>query len=969
MNNGFRLIEERLIKEIESKGSLYLHEKSGARLFHIENNDDNKVFSINFRTPPIDNTGLTHILEHSVLSGSRKFPTKEPFVDLAKGSLNTFLNALTFADKTLYPVASRNEKDFYNLMDVYMDAVFYPNIYTCPEIFMQEGWHYDISSKDENITYKGVVYNEMLGAFSSPEEILFSRVMEALYPDTAYGFEAGGNPDHIIELTYEKFIDYHKKYYHPSNSYIYLYGNVDINKVLKFLDENYLCNFDWLNIDSALKKQDSFSKIMDKSFYYPVSSEDEEEDGTYLSINYVVGNSCDVELSIGLEILEYILLETPASPLKKALIDAEIGKDVMGNFDEGLLQPMFNIVLKYSNLNEKNNFIKIVEDTLKDIVKNKIDKKLIEAAINSLEFKFREANGEDTPKGLLYGIRCMDSWLYSEDPFMYIEYDNAFNSIKEKAKDKYFENLIQKYLINNTHASIVTLVPKQGLSEEAAKLLNEKLRAYKESLSEEDLDKLIEDNRKLLVRQTTPDSTKSLEKIPLISLEDISKVTTMPALEEREEKGTKVLYHDVYTNKIIYLDLLFDTSSVDYELLPYIALLSDVLGMVKTKKHTYGELSNEIDIHTGGIGFDVEVYEEIDTKNFHPKFIVETKALNYKLPALIELLNEIINSSRFNNKKRLLEIIRETKADIEMELIDDGQAVAAKRLCSYFSPYAAYVEILTGISYYNFIADLEVDFNNKYHEVAKNLEKISRKIFNKSNLIVSLVCEEKDYKQFQKSYPQFVDNLPDKKLKPVDYKPKYFSKNEGIFNSGNVQFVAKGYNYKELGYSYSGYLQVLKNILSLDYLWSRVRVQGGAYGAFSRFEMSGNAYFVSYRDPNLKNTLEIYDEIQGYLEKFDISDREMTKYIIGAISALDQPLSPSEVGQRADEMYFRNITKEDMQRERDEVLNTNIYKIRELAPLIGKLMKQNYICVVGNEAAIRKNVNYFDRVYNIFDNK
>lgn len=969
MNNGFKLIEERYIQEIEAKGSLYLHEKSGARLFHIENKDDNKVFSISFRTPPVDNTGLTHILEHSVLSGSRKFPTKEPFVDLAKGSLNTFLNALTFGDKTMYPVASKNEKDFYNLMDVYMDAVFYPNIYSCPEIFMQEGWHYAINSRDENITYKGVVYNEMLGAFSSPEEMLFSLVMETLYPDTQYSFESGGNPDFITDLTNEKFLDYHKKYYHPSNSYIYLYGDGNINEELKFLNDKYLCEFDRSLVDSTLINQTPFPKIVDKTYYYPVSSLEEEEDGTYFSLSFVTGQACDVELSIALDILEYMLLETPASPLKKALIDAGIGKDVMGNFDEGLLQPMFNIVLKDSNLEEKSNFVKIVQNTLKAIVENKVDKKLIEASINSLEFKFREASGEDTPKGLLFGIRCMDSWLYCEDPFIHIEYDKALTSIKEKAKGNYFEDLIEKYLIDNTHGGIVTLVPKFGLAVERTLKINEKLRDYKASLSTEELDELIRKNKKLLLRQTEPDSIENLEKIPLISLEDISRVGTFPPLEVREEKGTKILYHKADTNKIIYVDLLFDTSYVELELLPYISLLSDVLGMVSTKKHTEGELSNQIDIHTGGIGFNVDVYEEIDTKKIHPKLIIETKALSHKLPQLIEILQDIINNSKFNNKKRLLEIIRETKSDIEMELIDEGHSVAAKRLCAYFSNYAAYVEILTGISYYNFIADLEVDFNKKYHKVVENLQKVSKSIFNKRNLIVSLVCDEENYKQFQNSYPQFVDNLRDFKPQPVDCKINLFPKNEGIINSANVQFVAKGYNYMELGYSYSGYLQVLKNILSLDYLWNKIRVQGGAYGAFSRFEMSGNAYLVSYRDPNLENTLEIYDGIQEYLENFQISDREMQKYIIGTISGLDQPLTPSQLGQRSDEMYFRNIKESDLESEREEILNTDIYKIRELAPMFGGLMKENYICAVGNENVIRDNEKYFANVYNVFDNK
>lgn len=969
MNFGFRLIEERYIKEMESTGRLFLHEKSGARLLHIDNKDNNKVFCISFRTPPIDNTGLTHILEHSVLSGSRKFPTKEPFVDLAKGSLNTFLNALTFADKTMYPVASKNDKDFRNLMDVYLDAVFYPKIYECPEIFMQEGWHYDINDAEEDITYKGVVYNEMLGAFSSPEEMLFSRIMKNLYPDNSYGFEAGGDPDFITELTHKKLLDYHRNYYHPSNSYIYLYGDVNIDKQLKFIDEEYLCRFDRVNVDSLPMLQKGFKEHGNKTYYYPVSSEEEEEDGTYLSLNFVTGEACDVELAIGLDILEYILLETPASPLRKALIDAEIGKDVMGNYDEGLLQPMFNIVVKDSNLDQLDRFLSITNKTLEEIVEKGIDKKLIEASINSLEFKLREANGEDTPKGLLYGIRCMDSWLYCEDPFLQLEYKNALNSIKSKAEEGYFEGLIKRYIIENTHSAIVILAPKMGLSEEKELIERKKLKEYKESLSVEELNELIDKNKRLIERQTLPDSVENLEKIPMVEIEDISRETVIPPLEIQEEMGTKVLYHRLSTNKIIYFDLIFDTRGVPEELLPYIALLSDILGDVSTKKYSYGELSNEIDIHTGGIAFSIEAYEEIDSKRFHPKFIVETKALSHKFQEVLELVLEILNNSKFNNKKRLLEIIRETKSDIEADLIDEGDSVAVKRLCSYFSDYGSYIEILTGISYYNFISDLEVDFNKKYKDIVKNLKTVKEIIFNKSNLIVSLVCDGEDYEQFSKNYQHFVDKFPDNVYKPVDYKLTNSIKNEGIINSANVQFVAKGYNYRTLGYKYSGTLQVLKNILSLEYLWNRVRVQGGAYGVFSRFEMSGNSYFVSYRDPNLENTLNVYSDMYAFIKNFEVSEREMTKYIIGAISSLDQPLTPCQMGQRSDEMYFRNITPEIMQRERNEILNTDKFKVREYAEFLKDIINQNYICVVGNERTIKDSSDLFEKVYNIFDNK
>jgi presequence protease len=972
MNYGFKLVEERYIGELECNAKLFLHEKSGARFFYIDSKDDNNVFSISFRTPPVDNTGLTHILEHSVLCGSKKFPTKEPFVDLAKGSLNTFLNAMTFADKTMYPVASKNEKDFYNLVDVYMDAVLNPNIYECPEIMMQEGWHYDINDKSEDITYKGVVYNEMLGAFSSPEEILFSKIMESLYPDTSYGYESGGDPDYITDLSNESFLEYHKKYYHPANSYIYFYGNSSLDKMMEFLDHNYLGTFDKAEIDnnsfSILKTQNAFDKCIEKDIFYPVSSSEEEQDGTYISINFVVGRACDAKLSIGMDILEYILLETPASPLKKALIDEEIGRDVLGNYDEGLLQPMFNIVLKDSNVEEKQRFLEIVQRTLEELVKNGIDEKLIEASINSLEFKFREADGEGTPKGLLYGIRCMSSWIYDEDPFKHLEYEGHLEEIKLSAKNGYFEELIKEHLLDNTHTSIMLLIPKQGLAEEKEVAAKKRLKEYKENLTENEIEKLLDCNRKLSIRQNSVDRDEDREKIPMISLEDIKKEAEMPPLEVKIEAGTKVLYHKLQTNKIVYMDLLFDTSSVSEELLPYIALLSDVMGFLSTDKYTYGELSNEIDIHTGGISFNVDAYEEVGSGKLHPKFIVETKALSNKLQEEVDLINDILHGTIFTDRKRLWEILMETKADMEMELIEDGHSVATKRLCAYFSSYSSYIERLTGVVYYNFIADLEVDFDKKFNKISKNLKKVRDIIFIKENLITSITCEDEDYQQFATSYPQIVNNLYGKSCKTFEYKLPFINKNEGIFNSSNIVHVSKGYNYKALGYEYSGQMQVLKNILSLEYLWNKVRVIGGAYGVFARFEMSGNAYFASYRDPNLKETLNVYDSISNYLSTFEVSDREMSKYIIGAISVLDQPMTPQQSAQRADELYFRNISEKDIQKERDEILSTNTQGIRKFKELVSRLVEQNYVCVVGSESLIKSNKECFDMMYNVFDN-
>ena len=580
---GFKLIEEKNLDDINSMGRIFEHEKSGARLFHLENEDDNKVFSIGFRTPPSDSTGVAHILEHSVLCGSRKFPSKEPFVELAKGSLNTFLNAMTFSDKTMYPVASRNTKDFYNLMDVYMDAVLYPNIHKTDEIMMQEGWHYELDNKDSELTYKGVVYNEMKGAYSSPERVLIGGIQESLFPDTTYGVESGGNPKNIPELTKEQFKDFHKKYYHPSNSFIYLYGDMDLLKTLSFINNEYLKDFDKIEVHSDIDMQQAFDAMKEVTIEYPISLSEQEEDKTYLSLNFVTGSAMDTEAYYALDILESMLLETPSAPLKKAIIDAKIGKDVFGIYDGGILQPVFGIIAKNANEGDKDKFKAVVMDTLRSLVREGLDKKLIESAINSKEFALREADYGGYPKGLIYNIKALDSWLYGASPMMHLQYEATFKKIRTALSTNYFEKLIEKYLLNNSHCTLLVSKPVKGLDEVRTEELKKELEAYKNSLSENELEQLMAQTNRLKERQNTPDSVENIEKLPLLSLKDIDpSIEKLPTIE-KEESGIKILHHDLFTSGIAYVNLYFDTNAVAQEDIPYLAILTRVLGSIATE--------------------------------------------------------------------------------------------------------------------------------------------------------------------------------------------------------------------------------------------------------------------------------------------------------------------------------------------------------------------------------------------------
>lgn len=963
--SGFKLLSIKDLKEINSENYLFEHIKSGAKLMFLKNDDDNKVFSIAFRTPPENSTGVAHILEHSVLCGSRKFPVKEPFVELLKGSLNTFLNAMTFADKTIYPVASRNDKDFSNLMDVYLDAVFFPNIYIHKEIFMQEGWHYELENSKDEITYKGVVYNEMKGAFSSPDSILYRKSEESLYPDTPYGFESGGEPDCIPDLGYEEFLNFHKKFYHPSNSYIYLYGNLNIEEKLKFIDEEYLNIFNRAEINSKIVKQNTFDKMREVEVEYPIGDTEKLEDKTNYSMNFCIGKSDESELNLAFEILEYILLETPSSPLKKALIDEKLGKDVYGMFEDGIAQTFMSIIIKNSNEGEKERFIKIVDDTLNNLVKNGIDKKLIEASINIREFNLREAQFQGYPKGLVYHIKSMGTWLYDCDPLLNLKYENSIKNIKTALTTNYFENLIEKHLLKNNHKSLVTVKPKKGLAELKAEDIKKELKLYKEKLSSVEIDNLVSETKKLQERQNTPDSIDDINKIPLLSIEDINPNTDeLPLVVKNREK----LFHPVFTNKIYYMNLYFNSDVVKEELIPYVSLLAAMIGEVSTKNYSYGDLSNEVNINTGGITFYASAYAKGgDDSTYYPRFVVKSKAMVDKLPKLMELISEELMNSKFDDKKKMKEIIEELKSRLEMVMIDRGHVIASNRVVSYYSQIGKYLDLCSGLSFYNFLCDLDKNYENKWTELQTILSLITKSIFNKDNMLVSITCDESDYANFDKNLHILENSLGSNNVESIKYKFELDRLNEGLMTSAKVQYVAKSFNFKELGYEYSGSLLVMKTISGYDYLWNKVRVQGGAYGCFMSLDRNGKLIIVSYRDPNLSETLKIYDDIEEYFSSFQADEREMTKNIIGTISKLDQPLTPANKGEYAAEFYIRNITFETRQRERSQVLKTKVQDIKNVSSMFKAGMKENYICVLGNEQKIKENADLFNNLVNLFE--
>jgi len=967
---NYELIQQKTLHDLQSEGYLLRHKKSGARVLLMENNDENKVFSIGFRTPPEDSTGVPHILEHSVLCGSKNFPVKDPFVELVKGSLNTFLNAMTYPDKTVYPVASCNDKDFQNLMHVYMDAVFYPNIYQHDEIFRQEGWSYNLESEEDALTYNGVVYNEMKGAFSSPEGVLDRVVLNTLFPDNTYANESGGDPDVIPELTYEQFLDFHRKYYHPSNSYIYLYGDMDMEEKLNWLDEMYLSEFDTLEIDSEIPLQKPFEAVKEVEMNYSISSNESEEDNTYLSYNKVIGTSLDKELYQAFQVLDYALLSAPGAPLKKVLVDAGIGKDIMGSYDNGIYQPIFSVVAKNANPEQKEEFVSVIEDTLAEIVKNGMDKKALEAGINYHEFRYREADFGNYPKGLMYGLQMFDSWLYDEaQPFLHVEATETFAFLKTQVDKGYFEQLIQRYLLDNTHGAIVVVKPEKGRTARLDKELEAKLQNYKNSLSKEEVAQLVAKTHQLVEYQEAEDALEDQEKIPVLKREDISREIAPIYNEVCEFDGIPVIYHEIETNGIGYIDLLFDLSGIPEEMLPYVGILQSILGIIDTENYEYGELFNEINVHTGGIGTSLEVYPNVTKvreKEFKATFEIKAKALYDKLPIAFAMMQEILTKSKLDDEKRLKEILSMTKSRLQMRFQTAGHTTAALRALSYLSPLSKLKDMTTGIEYFEVIQRLEENFEEEKDVLIANLQKLTKELFRADNMMISFTAAREGLEGLETQIFELKKCLFTEKVTRIPCVIHCEKRNEGFKTSSKVQYVARVGNFIDEGKEYTGALQILKVILSYDYLWQNVRVKGGAYGCMSNFSRLGEGYFMSYRDPNLEKTNAIYEGVVEYLKNFSVSERDMTKYIIGTISNIDQPMTPVAKGDRSMNLYMNHVSEEMIEKERAEVLDATEGDIRALAEIVEAVLKENYFCVIGNEEKIEEQKELFMEVRSIF---
>ncbi len=963
----YELISSEYIGEIRSQAGVLRHKKSGARVLVFSNDDDNKVFQIGFRTPPEDSTGVAHIMEHTVLCGSRKYPAKDPFVELMKGSLNTFLNAMTYPDKTVYPIASCNDTDFKNLMDIYMDAVFHPNIYLRQEIFRQEGWHYEMEDEAGPLTYNGVVYNEMKGVFSSPEEVLSRKIMDSLFPDTTYSVESGGDPDVIPELTYEAYLDFHRRYYHPSNSYIILYGDMDVEERLMFMDANYLSDYDYLAVDSAIRLQEAFAAPVHTTDVYPVGQEEGGDAASYLAMNWVVGNSSDPILSQAFNILEYVLMETPGAPVKQALLDAECGEDIYGNYETDLQQPYLSLVIKKMDPSRKGEIEEIVRNTIADLAENGISRRALEAVINSMEFKAREADFGRTPKGLIYSLQAMDSWLYDESrPLVYLKYDQIFSELRSKLDTGYFEDLLRTYILDNPHASVILLNPEQGLAARKEEQLAGKLAEIKAGMTAEEIRGVIDECKALKEYQSQPDDPQALASIPMLSIEDIKKESEPLFNAESDYQGMHVLHHDIDTSHIIYVNLLFDTHHIPAEEVPYLGILAEVLGEMDTDTLSYREITEEINLFTGGITAATSSGMYGNSGDYRASFVLSGKALSMNLDKLCGLMKEILTGTQFTDEKRLRDILSQLKSRSEMTLMSAGHAASMNRATACFSQPAWYKELTDGIEFYRFTAELLKNYDSKKDQLIKALESLSRRIFRKEYLLADFTCSSQELTGAEEAFASLADGLfadpmteEERSRKDVGLCP---ARREAFTTPGMVQYNACAGNFRKAGIEFHGAMSVLRNILLTDFLWNEVRVKGGAYGVMCGFQTSGDAYFTSYRDPNLAATFKTYEAVADYLENINLDERELTQYIIGAFGAADQPLTAGGKGARSLGAWLYGRTYEEMQKTRDQMRLTDNETLRGMAAMVREVCAQGNICVIGSERRIMEEKDRFDSV-------
>lgn len=943
--HGFTLVEEREIKELSSRARLWRHDATGAALLSMSNDDENKVFGVSFRTPPHDSTGVAHILEHSVLCGSEKYPVKEPFVELLKGSLQTFLNAFTYPDKTCYPVASTNLADFYNLVDVYLDAAFFPRI--TPEIFQQEGWHYE-TAQDGTLTYKGVVFNEMKGVYSSPESILAERSQQALFPDITYGLDSGGNPEHIPDLTYEAFKAFHETYYHPANARFYFWGDDPEDRRLAVLSQ-LLDRFGPLDVQSEVPLQQTFDTP--KRLEVPYAAGADSDRRGMMTVNWLLPETSDAETNFALQMLDHILVGLPASPLRKALIESGLGEDLAGGgLENELRQLYFSTGLKGIDPADEEQISSLIFSVLRGLAEDGVPAASIEAAMNTVEFDLRENNTGRFPVGLAVMTRALTTWLYDGDPFSQLAFEKPVNAIRARvaAGEPVFENLIRRWLLDNTHRATVVLVPAENSDKARAEREKSRLAAVRASLDEQGLEAVRANAEKLRRMQEEPDTPEALSTIPRLGLHDLAAVNTPIPAQESPLDGMRLITHDIDAKGILYVDAGFSLNRIPAGLVPLVPLLGRAMVEMGTSRYDFVEMGMRIACKTGGIDADSVVLTRVDDRTPDARLFVQGKATQANAAALFELMRDVLLDAQLDQKERFRSILLEEKARMEHRLVPAGHMVVMSRLRSHFGKSGWLGEQMDGLAALEYLRELVRRVDEDWNGVLADLTAVRQALEGRAGAVLNMTGSGSTLAAAMPHASSFAASLPEGQ----DVPPAWFADirpvHEALCVPSQVNYVGKAADLYSLGYRYHGSANVIFKHLRMAWLWDKVRVQGGAYGAFCAFDRaSGVLAQVSYRDPNLEATLDVYDRSAEYLRSLSLTKDELVTSVVGAIGELDAHMLPHDRGMASLARTLTGDTEERRQQMRDEILSTTPEDFVRFADVLAEAARTGTVCVLG----------------------
>jgi len=951
--HGFELLKEENIEEMNIAGQLYRHVQSGAHLLSLQNDDENKVFGVSFRTPPTDSTGLPHIMEHSVLCGSHKYPLKEPFVELLKGSLQTFLNAMTFPDKTIYPVASQNLQDFYNLVDVYLDAVLNPLIHD--HHLQQEGWHYELENLEDPLIYKGVVFNEMKGAYSSPDSLLYRYSSQDLMPDTPYGVDSGGDPKEIPNLTYEQFKEFHATYYHPANGAFYFYGDDDPMERLRLLDV-YLQKFQAIDVDSSISLQPHFTAPRYTTYPYGVDDDDGEQAKFYITIDWLLPENDDPALTMGLNLLSHALVETSASPLYKVLTDSGLGEDVIaGGLSTWTRQMSFSVGMKGLPMENVRKVEPLILETLEKLVNEGFDSERVEASLNTIEFRLRENNTGAYPRGLILMLQALGTWNYDRDPFVGLSYEAPLQALKANLqKDpNYLQGLMRKYLLENPHRSMITLEPDPALNQREAEEERQQLEAARSQMSTEDLQTIIDLTTELKEIQETPDSPEALASLPNLALSDLERQNKLIPLETSQAHGSQILYHDLATNGIVYLDVGLNLHLLSADLLPYVKLFGRALTEMGTATEDFVTLSQRIGRKTGGLHSSTFTSSSYGVNEATSWLFLRGKATLDKSQDLLDIVREVLQTVNLDNQERFHQLVLEAKAGSESGLIPSGHQVVAARLGSYFTEAGWATEQMSGIENLFFLRQLAEDVQNDWPTVLAKLEQIQQILLNRNAMVCNVTIDSDGWSTFEPTLTAFLSDLPAASAQLADWSPALQPYNEGLTIPAQVNYVGKGANLYNMGYQPHGSISVVNNYIRTSWLWEQVRMKGGAYGCMLGFSRrSGVLNYRSYRDPNLQGTLDIYDDSSRFLRDLDLTHDELTKGIIGVIGTIDGYQLPDAKGYTSLTRHLAGDSDEQLQVWRDQVLSTTAADFQAFADVLDQVKEQGHVAILGSQDAL-----------------